>query len=80
MHRRRRVFAAEKEEALMPVKAPTVPTKVLVQVRLSDELVKDVDHLSIEWGLYRNETMERLLREALDTYKKQGSLWAFSTP
>lgn len=54
--------------------------KVLVQVRLSEDLVKDVDHLSVEWNLYRNETVEKLLREAIDTYKKQGSLWSFSQP
>ena len=54
--------------------------KVLVQARLTEELVKDVDHLSIEWGVYRAEAMERLLREAVETYKQQGKLWDFSKP
>ncbi len=41
------------------------PKKSLWHVRLSKQLVKDVDHLSIELGVYRAEAIERLLREAI---------------
>lgn len=47
--------------------------KVLVQVRLPEALVKDLDHLSVEWGGYRSDTIERLLKEALEAHKE--SLW-----
>ena len=39
--------------------------KVLVQVRLSKELVKAIDHRRIDAGCYRAEMIERLLRIAL---------------
>ena len=39
--------------------------RTLVQVRLSRDLVKQVDHLKIEWGLTRGQAMERLLKEAI---------------
>ena len=52
-----------------------VPPKVMVQVRLSAPLVKEVDHLSVEWEDYRAGTIERLLRQALDQLRQQGHLW-----
>ena len=39
--------------------------KVLVQVRLSKSLVKEVDHWRIDNGLTRAQAVERLLEEAL---------------
>ena len=53
--------------------------KVLVQVKLNSDLVKDVDHLSVEWDFYRTQAVEKLLREAIQVYKNQGVLWNFST-
>ena len=49
--------------------------KVMVQVRLTQPLVKVIDHLSVEWDDYRAGTMERLLREAIGRYLEQGELW-----
>ena len=40
--------------------------KVLVQVRLPVDLVKVIDHLAVDWDVYRAEAMERLLRQALE--------------
>jgi len=38
----------------------------LVQVRLRTDLVRQIDHLRIEWGMRgRGEAIERLLKEAL---------------
>lgn len=53
--------------------------KVMVQVRLPETLVKDIDHLAVDWGVFRAEAFERLLREALKVHKEQGSLW-LATP
>ncbi len=48
--------------------------RVLVQAKLPEDLVKEVDHLSVDWGVYRAEAIQRLLRWALDSQKTQGSL------
>lgn len=56
-----------------------MPTKedrrILVQIRLSEQLVKEVDHLAVDWGKYRSEAIERLLQEAIEKYSDQKSLW-----
>ena len=56
-----------------------IARKVPVQVKLSVDLVKEIDHLSVEWGMYRVEAMERLLREAIEPYRRQGVLWSVKT-
>ena len=33
----------------------------LVHVRLPSQLVKEIDHLGVDWGTFRAETMARLL-------------------
>jgi hypothetical protein len=42
--------------------------KVPVQVRLPENLVKRLDHLCVDWDLYRNELIEQLLLEGLKTW------------
>ena len=42
--------------------------KVLVQVRLPKDLVKQLDHLCVDWELYRAELIEQILREGVKTY------------
>lgn len=49
--------------------------KILVQPKLSEDLVKEIDHFSIEWGTSRSDAIERLLREAVGEQKRQGNLW-----
>lgn len=46
--------------------------RVLVQVRLPKDLVKRIDHLSIDHDLYRAQMMERLVREGIKTYDRGG--------
>ncbi len=53
----------------MPIKDKT-GSKVLVQVRIADDVVKQIDHLGIDWAVYRGEAIERLLREALAGHKR----------
>lgn len=48
---------------------------VLIQVRLPESLVKQIDHLSVDWGVYRADAMRRLLNEALELHRNQGRLW-----
>ena len=66
----------------MPVKEQPKETvgKVPVQVRITLDLLRDVDHLSVEWNVSRSDAFERLLSEAIEIYRKQGSLWSFSRP
>lgn len=42
--------------------AVKVPEKVQVVVRIDKDVVKQVDHLAVDWDSFRGETMERLLR------------------
>ena len=54
--------------------------RVLLQVRVSEEVVKAVDRVSVEKDEWRAQTVERLLRLALDTYKKEGTNWPYGIP
>jgi hypothetical protein len=56
-------------EAGLPV--PPSEHKVLVQVRLPERLVMDIDHLAIEWGVYRKDAVERLLRQAMPEARRE---------
>ena len=59
----------------MAVQAPAKASrKVQVMVRLPEDLVKELDHLGVDLDLYRSEMIELLLRESLDTRKRQQSL------
>lgn len=42
--------------------------RMLVQVRLPRDLVKRIDHLCVDWDLYRVELIEQLLQEGLKTW------------
>ena len=53
----------------MPDSERATTDKVLVQVRLPKDLVKQIDHLCIDWDLYRAELVEQLLREGIKDYK-----------
>ena len=44
---------------------------VVVHVRLPKDLVKKVDHLSVDWDMFRNEAVARLLEESLKPYSKR---------
>lgn len=54
------------------MRKPREPDKngmFFLQIRIHDDLRKDVDHLAVEWNLSRSETVTRLLKEAICTYK-----------
>lgn len=56
----------------MPRKAPGPKiTRKQVLLRLDRDIVKRVDHLAVEWELFRGEAMEILLRIALDQAERQ---------
>ena len=40
-----------------------------VHLKLDREVVRAVDLLAVLWDSYRNEAVERLLKEALDRYE-----------
>ncbi len=42
--------------------------RIMVQVRLDKQLVKDLDHLRVDWEMYRAEIVEHLLKEAIAKY------------
>lgn len=46
--------------------------RLAVMVRLPRDLVREVDHLSVDEDLYRGEMMALLMREALDARKAAG--------
>lgn len=54
--------------------------KVLLQVRVSEQVVRAVDRVSVEHDEWRAETVERLLRQSLDTLKREGSNWPYAIP
>ena len=56
------------------MEAREAESKTLIHVRLNKKVVKQVDHLSVEWDVYRNEAIERLLRQALEIAQHQGAL------
>lgn len=49
-------------------------TKKQVVIRLDKDLVKRIDHISVEWDKYRGEAIERLLTIAIQQLDKQGEL------
>ena len=54
----------------------TTVKRTLIQTKLSEDVLKEVDHVAVDWGLFRNETFEMLLWQALDQLKEQGQLWS----
>ena len=48
--------------------------RVMVHVRLSKPLVREIDHLAVDWDTYRNEAVERLLTWAIENYKSGANL------
>ncbi len=48
--------------------------KQQVVIRLDKDLVKLIDHLSVDWENYRGEAIERLLTIAIQQLDKQGEL------
>jgi len=56
------------EETSMPGRQPPVNGKVLVQVRLPKDLVRQIDHLCVDWDVYRAQLIEQILRERVKTY------------
>ena len=44
-------------------------TSAQVVARIDVAVIKSVEHLAIEWGVYRQNAIERLLRESLERYK-----------
>lgn len=49
--------------------------RIMIQTKLSVALLKEVDHVAVEWELFRNETLERLLWQMINQLKEQGQLW-----
>ena len=55
--------------------------RVLVQVKLRQDIVKAIDLISVEWDLFRNQTLERLVEEALTPYREQPfAMWSLTGP
>ena len=52
---------------------PADEGREMVHVRLDARLVRRIDHLAVDWRSYRNEAVERLLREALEKYPERES-------
>ena len=46
-----------------------VPQRDSVHLKLDRDLVRSVDLLAVLWDSYRNETVERLLKESLEKYE-----------
>jgi hypothetical protein len=53
--------------------------RFLLQVRIAPDLVKAVDRMGVEWGVTRAATVERLLRQALNTHSTPSG-WPFRVP
>jgi hypothetical protein len=45
--------------------------KVTVQLRLPRELVRRIDHLTVDLDLFRNELVERVLLDGLPKYESK---------
>jgi hypothetical protein len=56
--------------------ATTTDERQQVIIRLAKGLVKELDHIAVDAEEYRQQTIERLLREAVrwERERKQGSL------
>jgi hypothetical protein len=48
-----------------------VEARVLVQVRLPKSIVKELDHICIDWDLNRTQLVEQLLREGIARFVKK---------
>lgn len=55
----------------MPPSASEPIDREMVHVRLDRELVRKIDHLAVDWRMYRNEAIERVLREGLMNLETQ---------
>ena len=55
----------------MPLSASEPPAREMVHVRLNRELVREIDHLAVDWRMYRHEVMELLLRGGLKSLSEQ---------
>ena len=49
-------------------------TKQQVVIRLEKDLVKRIDHIAVEWDVFRGEAIERLLTIAVGQVTDQGEL------
>lgn len=45
------------------------PGKPLIQIKLSREIIKQLDYLAIEWEQHRYQVIERLLTEKLREFQ-----------
>lgn len=52
----------------MPRQDSALAERVMVQVRLPKDLVRRIDHLSIDRDLFRAQMVEHLVREGLKTF------------
>jgi hypothetical protein len=50
----------------------------MVHVRLSKGLVREIDHLAVDWDTYRNRAVERLLQWAVEQQRTGKLLFAES--
>ena len=50
----------------------------MVHVRLSRSLVREIDHLAVDWDTYRNRAVERLLQWAVEQQRTGKLLFAES--
>lgn len=48
------------------------PTETKVHLLIPKDLLRQLDHLAIDSGLYRSELVVRLLREAVAVRSKEG--------
>lgn len=58
----------------MPKGASEPSAREMVHVRLDGEIVRKIDHLAVDWRVYRNEAVEIVLREGLRVLQDQQRL------
>lgn len=48
--------------------------KIMLHLRVDKRIIREVDHFSVDWDLFRSEAVEMLLTEALEERKKAGTI------
>jgi hypothetical protein len=56
-----------------------VEQREMVHVRLPKSLVREIDHLAVDWDTYRNGAVERLLTWAVEQ-QRTGKMLISDTP
>lgn len=55
----------------MPPSRPIPPERQRVLIEVDKDLLKRIDHISIDWDVYRKEAIERLLAMAVQKVEQE---------